>query len=49
MEPLSFDENIADTADTVLSQPFNQLKLSEMNFRQMFEGDSADTFTRKIS
>ena len=39
MEPLSFDENIADTADTVLSQPFNQLKLSEMNFRQINQLD----------
>jgi hypothetical protein len=39
MEPLSFDENMSDTAESVLSQPFNQLKLSELDFRQMNQLD----------
>lgn len=39
MEPLSFDENMSDTAESVLSQPFNQLKLSELDFRQINQLD----------
>lgn len=36
MEPLSFDENMSDKAESVLSQPF---KLSEMDFRQINQLD----------
>ena len=39
MEPLSFDENMSDTAESVLSQPFEQLKLSAMDFRQINQLD----------